>query len=88
MYSIGTDTDLDPQETEEALVNYSNYHIKCPVLAVEVKDSRHGAHHIWSLNKLKYEILTSYVHVLGYGTCTCIDKCIRVWDMYMYRWLC
>ena len=49
----GTDTDLDPQEAEEALVNYSSCNVKCPVLAIEVKDSKHGAHHIWSLNKFK-----------------------------------
>lgn len=50
----GTDTDIEPDDAKEALLAYQNQNLTGSVLAVEVRDGKHGATHIWSMNKLKY----------------------------------
>ena len=53
-HCTGTDADLEPDEVEEALLAYKNRQCsERPILAVEVKDGRHGATHVWSMEKFK-----------------------------------
>lgn len=53
-FCTGTDTDLEPDDAKEALLAYENGEYgESPVLAVEVKDGKHGTTHIWSMEKFK-----------------------------------
>ena len=55
-YFLGADTDLDSDDAKEALLAYQTGgmgRIGGPVLAVEVKDGKHGSTHVWSMDKLK-----------------------------------
>lgn len=54
----GTDMDIDPEDARQALLAYERERgrLRCgcgPVVAVEVKDGRHGCTHVWSIEKLK-----------------------------------
>ena len=54
----GTDMDIDPEDARQALLAYERdrRRLQCghgPVVAVEVKDGRHGFTHVWSTEKLK-----------------------------------
>ncbi len=53
--ATGTDVDIDMGEAKFSLDNTESsfYRPEGPLVAVEVKDSKHGATHIWSLRKLK-----------------------------------
>ncbi|XP_019856044.1 PREDICTED: kinesin-like protein unc-104 [Amphimedon queenslandica] len=57
----GADTDLDSDDAKEALLAYqsgSMGRVGGPVLAVEVRDGKHGSTHIWSMDKLKQRLMT------------------------------
>ena len=54
----GTDMDIEPDDAKEALLAFESgcgtlHSGRGPVVAVEVKDGRHGVTHIWSTQKLK-----------------------------------
>ena len=47
---------MDSDDAKEALLAYQTGgmgRIGGPVLAVEVKDGKHGSTHVWSMDKLK-----------------------------------
>lgn len=55
--ATGTDVDVNYDEcTNFALTNVANPLLRPrgPIVAVEVRDSKHGTTHLWSLNKLRY----------------------------------
>ena len=54
--ATGTDVDIDLEESKFAVAQTESVGLfcpKCPIVAVEVKDSKHGATHVWSISKLK-----------------------------------
>ena len=54
--ATGTDVDIDLEESKFAVAQTESvglFRPRAPVVAVEVKDSKHGATHVWSISKLK-----------------------------------
>ena len=52
--ATGTDVDIDLEESKFAVTQTEGlFRPKGPIVAVEVKDSKHGATHVWSIGKLK-----------------------------------
>ena len=50
---LGTDTDFESEDAKEAVMAYQTCGRPGPILAVEVKDGKHGTTHVWSIDKLK-----------------------------------
>jgi hypothetical protein len=58
--ATGTDVDIDLEESKFAVAQTESVGLfcpKCPIVAVEVKDSKHGATHVWSISKLKQRMV-------------------------------
>ena len=54
--ATGTDVDIDLEESKFAVAQMESmdpFRPKGPLVAVEVKDSKHGATHLWSISKLR-----------------------------------
>jgi flagellar biosynthesis chaperone FliJ len=58
--STGTDVDIDLEESKFAVAQMESmdpFRPKGPLVAVEVKDSKHGATHMWSISKLRQRMM-------------------------------
>ena len=61
----GTDLDIDSGETQFTLDNLDSplFRPRGPIVAVEVRDSKHGATHLWSIGKLRYIRLSACMYL-------------------------